>query len=158
MKRWNKKGLLLAMLAIGTVLRLSAQSVVTVWMHDGTSQSFLMTETDRVYFSGNTYLMVEEDGNLTSIMLDDIRKITCEEVEGLSEDQQPAVSLLPNPVHNLLTLRHLEGRQQVQIYALSGQLMMTTEASEGQPIDVSGLAAGVYMVRTQSCTLKMMKL
>ena len=136
MKRWNKKGLLLAMLAIGTVLRLSAQSVVTVWMHDGTSQSFLMTETDRVYFSGNTYLMVEEDGNLTSLMLDDIRKITCEEVEGLSEGQQPAVSLLPNPVHNLLT----------------------TEASEGQPIDVSGLAAGVYMVRTQSCTLKMMKL
>ena len=146
------------MLAIGTVLRLSAQSVVTVWMHDGTNQSFLMSETDRVYFSGNTYLMVEEDGNLTSILLDDIRKITCEEVEGLSEDQQPAVSLMPNPVHNLLTLRHLEGRQKVQIYALSGQLMMTTEASEGQPIDVSGLAAGVYMVRTQSCTLKMMKL
>ena len=96
--------------------------------------------------------------HITSILLDDIRKITCEEVEDISESQQPAVSILPNPVHSLLTLHHLEGRQQVQIYALSGQLMMTMEATDGQPIDVSSLAPGVYMVKTQQCTLKMMKL
>ena len=151
--------LLLLVSALCLCTSLKAQStVMNVMMHDGTSQSFIMGDADRVYFSGNTYLMVEVDANLTSIRLDEIRKITCTEVEGTAENQHPAVSILPNPARNVFMLHNLEGNQTIQIYALSGQLVKSVEAVSGQSIDVSDLSAGVYMVRTQSCTLKMMKL
>lgn len=160
-KHLFRLGLPLIILMLCVCTSLKAQStVMNVMMNDGTSQSFVMSDADRVYFLGNTYLIVEEadNANITSIRLDDIRKITCSEVEGVTEDLQPAVSILPNPTRNVMMLHNLEGSQEVKIYALSGQLVKSLEASSGQPIDVSDLSAGVYMVRTQSCTLKMMKL
>ena len=160
MKHPFRLGLLLIALTWCFCASLEAQStVMNVLMHDGTSQSFVMTDADRVYFTDNTYLVVEDaDANTTSIRLDDIRKITCTELEGVADDAHAALSLLPNPTRNTVTLLNLEGCQEVKIYALSGQLVKSVEASSGHAIDVSDLTPGVYMLRTQSCTLKMMKL
>ena len=161
MKRIIRFGLLLVTLLTGLCTQLHAQSTaMTVFMNDGTTQTFIMAEEDQVYFSNNTYLVVNQvnASEITNIRLDEIRKIVCEETESIPENQVPAVSILPNPVHDVMVLRNLNGSQRVQIYSINGQLMKSFEASSGQNIDVSDLSIGLYLVKTQSCTLKMIKL
>ena len=90
--------------------------------------------------------------------MSDIRKITCEEEVGLNENQAAEISIMPNPVHDVMVLHNLDGKQTVSIYAIDGRLMRTFEASDNETIDVSAFPVGLYLVRTQSSTLKMIKL
>ena len=163
MKRWIIKGLLLVVLAIGTVLQLSAQTEVTVWMNNGAVQSYLMTESDRMYFEDNETLVVEiavYDKGVRSdrFNLDDIRKITCSETENVSEASSASVYLSPNPVHNAFMISNLNGKETIHIYALDGRLVKSIEASENQLVDISDFPIGIYLVKTEHQTLKMIKL
>ena len=136
----------------------STQMVVT--MNDGSVQTYSMMESGRVYFEDNTYLVIEEGTgkDVVRIPMSDIRKITCEEEVGLPENQAAAISILPNPVHDVMVLHNLDGKQTVSIYAIDGRLMKAFEASGDEAIDVSAFPVGLYLVRTQSSTLKMIKL
>lgn len=136
----------------------STQMVVT--MNDGSVQTYSMMESGRVYFEDNTYLVIEEGTgkDVVRIPMSDIRKITCEEEVGLPENQAAAISILPNPVHDVMMLHNLDGKQTVSIFAIDGRLMKAFEVSGDEAIDVSAFPVGLYLVRTQSSTLKMIKL
>ena len=136
----------------------STQMVVT--MNDGSVQTYSMMESGRVYFEDNTYLVIEEGTgkDVVRIPMSDIRKITCEEEVGLPENQAAAISILPNPVHDVMVLHNLDGKQTVSIFAIDGRLMKAFEVSGDEAIDVSAFPVGLYLVRTQSSTLKMIKL
>ena len=161
MKQLFRRGLLLIMLTIGMVYGMTAQSTqMVVTMNDGSVQTYSMMESVRIYFEDNTYLVIEEGNGkeLVRIPMSDIRKITCEEEVGLPENQAAEVSILPNPVHDVMVIHNLDGKQVVSIYAIDGRLMRTFEASSNEAIDVSAFPVGLYLVRTQSSTLKMIKL
>ena len=134
------------------------QMVVT--MNDGSVQTYSMMESGRVFFEDNTYLVIEEGigKDVVRIPMSDIRKITCEEEVGLPENQAAAISILPNPVHDVMMLHNLDGKQTVSIFAIDGRLMKAFEVSGDEAIDVSAFPVGLYLVRTQSSTLKMIKL
>ena len=161
MKRWIKRGLLLAVLVIGKVLQLSAQSEVTVWMNSGAIQTYYLTENDRMYFEDNEKLVIEIGlyaKETHTIPLDDIRKITCSELDGTVEDSNQPLAIFPNPVHETLTFRNLNSKETIHIYDLDGRLVKSVELVGEQPVDISDLSIGLYLVKTQSCTLKMIKL
>ncbi len=161
MKRLINRGLLLLALIMGMAFSMEAQSTqVIVTLNDGTEQSYIMVEADRMYFEDNTILVIEmgEYKNTVKIPLADIRKLTCLETEGTNENEATALSIFPNPVHDALVIRNLQGSQTVSIYALDGRLMKTFAASGEQAIDISDLAMGIYLVKTESATLKMIKL
>ena len=164
MKSIFKRGLLLMAFTMGLLFQLTAQStLMTIQMNDGTERTYSMTENDRVYFEDNDKLVVEiavygRSETSERFNLADIRKITCAETEGISENSSTSVCLSPNPVHDVVLLRNLKGKESIQIYALDGRLMKSTEASEGQLIDISDLPIGLYLIKTESSTLKMIKL
>ena len=164
MKRIFKRGLLLTVLTLGLVFHLVAQSTqMTIHMNNEDERSYIMTENDRVYFENNETLVVEiavYNKGLRSdrFSLADIRKITCHEVEGVSEDSNTSVCLVPNPVHDAFMLRNLNGKETLHIFTLDGRMVMSVEASENQLIDISGLPVGLYLVKTEHQTLKMIKL
>jgi hypothetical protein len=161
MKQLLKRGLLLLALAIGIGFHGAAQSIqMHVVMNDETVQTYAIGESDRIYFEDNTYLVFDmpATNNLIRIRMEDIRKITCEETVGLSESQASEVSIMPNPVHDVMILRNLDGLQNVSIYAIDGRLMKSFEVKGDEVIDISDLSIGLYLVKTQSCTLKMIKL
>ena len=161
MKQIFHRGLLLIAFIFGLFFRLTAQSTqLVVYLNDGTEQFYNLTESDRLYFEDNTKLVIEEVStrNSVTIPLADIRKITCSETEGLGESGKPVLWLSPNPSHDAFWLCNLNGKETIQIYALDGRLMKSAEVIGNQPIDISDLAVGLYLVKTQSCTLKMIKL
>ena len=161
MKHLLKHGLLLLAFTLGLAFPLTAQStMMTIHLNDGSERNYFMSENDRVYFEDNETLVVEITINTKSdrYNLADIRKITCAETEGVSENSSASVYLTPNPVHDVFLLRNLDGKETIQIYALDGRLMKSTETSEGQSIDISDLPIGLYLVKTEQQTLKMIKL
>lgn len=161
MKCIFQRGLLLIAFIFGLLFRLAAQSTqMTIHMNDGSERTYYMSEYDRVYFEDNERLVVEIAINAKSdrYNLADIRKITCSETEDVSETSEASVYLIPNPVHDVVLLGNLDGRQTVRIYALDGRMVKSLEATEGRPIDISDLPIGLYLVKTERQTLKMIKL
>ena len=164
MKSIFKHGLLLLAFTLGLAFPLAAQStLMTIQMNDGSERTYFMNESDRVYFEDNETLVVEiavygKDVRSDRFNLADIRKITCHETEGVSETSNTSVFLSPNPTHDAFMLHNFQGKQSVSIYALDGRLVKSVEVSENQLIDISDLPIGLYLVKTESCTLKMIKL
>ena len=152
---------MLSTFIIALVFSSKAQSTqVVVTLNDGTEQNYAMTEADRMYFEDNTILVIEtaEYKGTARISLADIRKVTCQEVEGLDESSSLDVAFFPNPVHDKVTFRNLRGKQTVKIYALDGRLMKTAQITDDQTIDISMLPQGLYLVNVNYNTFKMMKL
>ena len=160
MRQLFQRGLLLVTLLLGLVFSITAQSTqMIVTLNDGTEKSFTMAESDRVYFENNTSLIVEQGTATDVIPLADIRKISCSEVlGGQSENTMANVSLTPNPVHDVMMLHNLSGQETVSIYSIDGRLIKTFETSGEEFINTEDLARGLYLVRTKSCVLKMIKL
>lgn len=161
MKHFFQCGLLFVTLFLGIVFNLAAQSTqLVVFLNDGTEQTYNLAENDRLYFEDNSKLVIEEGEykNLVRIPLADIRKITCSEIEDTAENPDLAISIFPNPVHDVLTFRNLQGKQAICIYAHDGRLIKTFEASGDQAYDISDLPIGLYLLKLQTCTLKMIKL
>ena len=164
MKHIFQRGLLLAAFILGLAFHLAAQSTqMTMHLNDGTERSYFMSESDRVYFEDNETLVVEiavYDKSMRSdrYNLADIRKITCTETEGISETSNTSVYLSPNPTHDAFILHNLNGKETIHVYALDGRLVKTAEVIGDQLIDISDLPNGLYLVKAESCTLKMIKL
>lgn len=161
MKQLLKHGLLLLVLVMGMCIHGTAQSTqMIVTMNNGTVQTYSMDDDARIYFEDNTFLVIESTvaKDIVRIRMEDIRKITCEETVGEAENHLSEVSIMPNPVHDVMVLRNLDVPQTVNIYAIDGRLIRSFEATGDQTIDVSDMAIGLYLVKTPSCTLKMIKL
>ena len=164
MKHIFQRGLLLAAFILGLVFHLAAQSTqMTIHLNDGTERSYFMAESDRVYFEDNETLVVEIAVYDKSVRSDrynlaDIRKVTCTETEGISETLNNSVYLSPNPSHDAFILHNLNGKEIIEIYALDGRLVKSAEVVRDQLIDISDLPSGLYLVKTESCILKMIKL
>ena len=160
MKSIFKRGLLLFALFFGLAFHLAAQSTqMTIHFNDGTERSYYMSEYDRVYFEDNETLVVELAPTKSDrFNLADIRKITCAETESVSEVSNASVQLFPNPSHNAFLIRNLNERQMVSIYALDGRIMKSFETTGDQWIDISDLPIGLFLVKTEHQTLKMIKL
>ena len=160
MKRIIQYGLLLAAFTLGLFFNLEAQSTqMTIYMNDGTERIYYMTEDDRVYFEDNEWLVISIAPTKSDrYNLAEIRKVTCSETEGMIEETDASVFLSPNPVHDAFMIHNLGDRQPVSIYALDGRLLKSLEAASDQPIDISDLPVGLYLVKTESRTLKIIKL
>ena len=160
MKSFFKHGLLLLAFTLGLVFPLTAQStLMTIHLNDGTERNYYMSENDRVYFEDNETLVVELAPTKSDrFNLADIRKITCAETENVSETSSASVQLFPSPAHDVFLLRNLKERQTVSIYALDGRILKSFETAGDQWIDISDLPIGLYLVKTEHQTLKMIKL
>ena len=161
MKHIIQRGLLLVALLFGVAFHLFAQSTqMTVYLNNGEEKTYYMSESDRVYFENDEILVIEIISNAKSdrYNLADIRKITCREIEGVSEDSNTSVHLVPNPVHDVVMLGNFDGQQNVSIYTLDGRLVKSVEVVGYQRIDITDLPIGLYLVKIGHQTLKMIKL
>lgn len=164
MKLILKKVALLAALVVGIAFPMAAQSTyvhLVITLNDGTEETYDMLNTSYMYFDNGEKLVITEtiDG-MTAVTypLADIRKITCQEVEGTEENTDLNIAVFPNPTHDKVTFRNVRGKQTVKIYALDGRLMKSFQVTDSQTVDISMLPQGLYLVNIDYNTFKMMKL
>lgn len=78
-------------------------------------------------------------------------------VEGV-EAENIDLSVFPNPVVSQLTLQGLRGEIELKVLSLSGATMIVTVITPANNrVDVSSLAAGVYLLYVNGTTVKFIK-
>lgn len=160
MKRFLKIGLLtVAMFAIG---RLSAQTDVyaTITMNDGSTQNYHLDGNCQIKFGSEDFLWIVRPDNKESVQiaLNDIRKITFDDLTGTNENVANTFGIFPNPFHNQFVVKGLVGTSTMSIYAIDGRLVRQCQVENGQVIDLAELNSGLYLVNIGTQNLKMMKL
>ena len=81
----------------------------------------------------------------------------CETI-GVREAAAPMLRIYPNPAHTVLYVSGMKG-ERVQLCDMTGRLLMQVETNgeETLPLDISGLARGIYVVRCGSRVARFVK-
>ena len=81
--------------------------------------------------------------------VDDI-SITVASGDGVEENIESVLSVMPNPANDVIRVNGLNGTEEVNIYNTLGQVVKSARLSEGQDLNISDLSAGVYMLRSEN--------
>jgi len=141
---------------------LTAQNSLSMKFTDGTENASLISSVRKITFSGGNLLLNKTDATSNSYAISGIRKLIFGIYSGINEitSDQTSISLYPCPATNYLRLQNApEGKTSIRIYSLNGVEMMNYSlASTTQPIDISKLPQGMYLLKANNKTLKFTKL
>ena len=67
---------------------------------------------------------------------------------GIDDDNQPSISVYPNPAINNLTINGIGREVAINIYRITGELVLSEKGvSDNEPIDISNLHPGMYLIQ-----------
>ena len=79
------------------------------------------------------------------------------EINNITENNEVAFVLYPNPTENYVTIESAK-EAEVKIYSVNGQMLSQQNFSEGiNTIDISNLNAGMYFVSVNGTMVKIVK-
>lgn len=150
---------LLSMITLPSV----AQTKVILLYSDDTEETFQLSDTGKLYFSGANLMIDEANGTITSVSLTDIRKVNFKSLtESISDKASlsyTTMKLYPNPANEYIQIANLsESSVTVSIYNIMGKLLLKKQYSADEMLDVSSLPSGLYIIKINEQTLKFSKL
>ena len=125
---------------------------------DRSQTEWLQYTVDLSAYAGRTgYVAIRHFGCTDQYLLnvDDI-EITLG-ATGVSEQNEIALSLYPNPAGESLRIEGLEADATVEIYNILGSLVKTVNVTPDQEINVGELSEGLYLLRCGQQTLRFVK-
>ncbi len=150
--------ILLCLLCSG--LSAKTATVVKTELKSGEESSFTLNETGQISFSDrNLLIQSNETAKITTISLDDIKRLDFSNVEVSDVDQITGAkfNVYPNPVSNILKIE-VDGIEEMLIVSADGRVVMKKVVDHNEDVDVSGLPAGIYWVKIGGSTFKIEKL
>ena len=134
---------------------------LTVVEFDSKSHVYRIEESGELSFEEKTLVIKENEkseakvlslGNISKLLVKDVTA-----VNDLSSDSQ-SITLYPNPASSEIFISGFEGRQTVEIYSISGVLVMKTSVENGSVININNLRQGVSIVKVDGQTVKLCKI
>lgn len=154
---------ILCFLGIG-ILYSSAQTELTLTYLDQTTETFSINENGKLSFS-ETHLIVDDGKeNPISVPIADIRKMNVATENNVSTVEnviieQSDVILYPNPAGNSICVRSSASEKlSLCIYSITGQMLLQGNFQSEEQIDISHFSPGLYIVKTNTKTIKFNKL
>jgi hypothetical protein len=78
---------------------------------------------------------------------------------GISEyNSHDLISIYPNPVTSVLSVKGLHEKSLVKIFDLTGKLLLNEKAGASFSVDLSGFGKGIYILQSGSVTKKIVKM
>ena len=149
-------------LCLATLLWASAsmaQTKVTLTFQNASTQVVEVNAYGKIYFS-NDYMYIDDGASVPySFAVSDIRKMTFDEVLGIDDIVTETFKVYPNPVHNELYISSEDFQPHpYQLFSTDGRLLLQGESREGNPINVSDLPTGLYILKINNSSFKISKL
>ena len=153
---------LLGVIAV-LVVALTARADTKVFVHgaEGTPQGLVITTASKITFGPDGITVATDGTNQQTFAYGNTAKLTFE-ANQVGVDNIAAAgdfTLAENPVGDQLLINvpaDFEGAA-LSVVSLSGQSLLQMQAWQGQPVDVSNLGKGIYLVTIDSTTLKFIK-
>lgn len=134
---------------------------LTVVEYNSASHVYKIDESGEVSFEEKSIVIKEsEKSDAVKLSLGNVSKLFIKELSAannLSSDSQ-SISLYPNPATSEFFISGIEGKQTVEIYSISGILVMKSTVENGSAIKISNLRQGIYIVKVEGKTVKLCKL
>lgn len=153
------KHLFTTLLLLCCVLFADGQSEVTVVEYNGTVSTIVVTEQGRIYFSSDRMYVDAGNGSVTDFEVSGIRKMTFNTVTAVSDYTGNAgMMLYPNPATSFFKIAAKEAETlHVQLYTLTGQLLIDSYCQSDDVVSVSDLKSGIYFVKVKGVIFKLLK-
>ena len=136
-----------------------AQTEVKLQMRDSGSHTLTVSDAGKIYFD-NGYMLVDEGNGIPySFLLSDIKKVMFDHITSVETLETPNIRIYPNPATNYLKISSEQNTAiPYQIFALDGRLVLSGSAHSEEPIAISSLAKGLYLLKIDGKTFKISKL
>ncbi|NDW18994.1 T9SS C-terminal target domain-containing protein [Dysgonomonas sp. 216] len=148
---------------LGSSLFIQGQNSLKITSWDNTEKKIELSLLDKITFSGDDLIFSYNDGSVSeNFGMQTVRNITFPQSLNSIEDvtvNKTLLSVFPNPATDRIALTNLpEGSNTVSIYSIAGSLVLTVQLSYStQAIDVSALAQGLYILKTNNEVVKFTK-
>jgi len=132
-------------------------------MQDGTEQSQNLTTIQKITFSnGNLVLDTKNSDVFEPLSLSAIAKMVFNTTTlGIetNETNPGALGVYPNPATNLIYIKNAPSKlSNILIFTADGRMVLQTQiSSSDQPIDISRLVQGFYLLKIDSSVFKFKK-
>ncbi len=113
------------------------------WDNDGTGD-FDDTE-DLSDLAGGTYTLVIEDSEGCSL----IKTVVIESQLGITDENEINLSVYPNPVSEMLTIK-ADGNFEYELITIDGQILLKEKAFNNSSLSMSQFESGTYLVRVKA--------
>lgn len=132
--------------------------VMKVTQGEDNIQSVTVASGDILKFSDTEMKLMSEDAEKASFALQQIQTISFESPSSVGILTDDAIRPLRNPVGDTLEIAcPPEKYGALRVCALNGTLMLRADAWKGEPVDVSSLSTGIYLVTVNNSTFKIIK-
>jgi len=148
------------MLAVRTAV-VQAQNLI-VRFTDGTENTEQLSSLQKLSFADGNLVITYKSGSTALHMLPEIQKLYFG-IETLLPEQpisnENRMSIYPNPAWQEINLENIpEGTSMIFIYRMDGKLAMQLPAgTSAEPISISNLESGLYLLRANNQTVKFIK-
>lgn len=153
--------LLLALVLFAFSAFAQAQTQLIVELLDFSESKYTIPEDGGFHFEDG-FLIIDDDGEDNhSISIFSIRKISLHTQETTKQEEVDAFSfsVYPNPTTDYITVNTgLNNEQVLSVYSSTGVLYLEFPCWTGEPLNVSSLPAGLYVICVNGQSLKFCKL
>lgn len=151
-----KKLLTLLILVVAT-LSVSAQHVIVV-KTDNASQAVELQKFRRMTFSGTSVNIMQTDGTVTSTEMSDITRIYFGDYTGIKNVDFNGGKELVSYISSDEIAVNCEAGEEIAIYNVSGTIVLKEiQSSEGGSVSIANLPKGIYLLRANCQTVKIIK-
>lgn len=146
---------------VNGVFCLQAQNSLIVNLNDGSSSNNLLSSLNKVTFSAGNMNVINKDASANSYVISTIRNMNFGVYSGVYDvsENQSTLSVYPVPACDFINIKNApEGQLRVVIFSLEGTVLKNCVMSDSsQPIDISSLNRGLYLLRVNDKTIKFTK-
>ena len=142
---------------------IQAQSSLIFKMSDGTQLEKDLSSVKKITFSGGNLLLNISGGDNTIVSLPAIVSMvfnrTPSNIESSLEDRE-SLAVYPNPATDILYIKNAPAKEsEVLVFTADGRMVLRSHVfSSEQPVDVSSLSPGFYLLKINSWVFKFRKL
>lgn len=136
-----------------------AQYGVVVQYTTNQEQAFILNDQGKIFFSGNNLVINQSNGQTRTIAISDIRKLYFQTNLSINNDISfdNSIILYPNPATDNIKLSNIKNHSLICIYSMDGKLLINQFSSSDQSINVGSLKKGLYIVKVNNKTFKLIK-
>lgn len=158
----NKKLFFIAVLILGQYA-LHAQDGVIVNDTQGDSWSIFIDDIKKINFSNTDLTFIDQQNEqVKTFLFEDVKNIIFSEITSVQNNSidMESLKIYPNPVGDYLFVKakDIDKELSVNIYTTDGVLCSAINSWDGNPIDVSYLQSGHYILKINNHTSKFIKL
>lgn len=151
------KKILLSLLTVAAFTASATAQDLVIKGKDGSSIDLNLTDLRKITFSAGNMVTRYSDGTYSEYALSTIGRLAFEETTGMSAIEIMDGHLAYSAQTGTALVTNSEGEVLI-VYSISGKIALQKKiTSEQETVDLSGLSNGIYLLKLNGVTIKIVK-